>query len=65
MTEFKILLEETLISNELEELIPSQEYSEREKVYMEGYNQALKDIYEDFNVYYEKFMKTYHSFSLN
>jgi hypothetical protein len=65
MTEFKILLEETLISNELEELVPSQEYSEREKIYMEGYNQALKDIYEDFNFYYEKFMKDYHSFSLN
>jgi hypothetical protein len=65
MIEFKILLEETIISNELEELTPSQEYSEREKIYMGGYNQALKDIYEDFNFYYEKSMKNYHSFSLN
>ncbi|MDA8959274.1 hypothetical protein N9F64_00595 [bacterium] len=30
-------------------LIPSREYSEEERVYMRGYNQALEDMLDDYD----------------
>lgn len=65
MLEFKLMLEQIIKDNDLETLIPSQEYSEREIIYMEAYNAALKDIYEEFEEHFNDFMSKYHSFSLN
>lgn len=65
MFEFKLLLEQIIEDNELETLVPSQEYTNKEKIYIEGYNQALKDIHEDFEIHFNDFMQKYHSFSLN
>jgi hypothetical protein len=65
MLEFKLMLEQIIEGNDLERLIPSQEYSEREMIYMEAYNEALKDIYSEFEEHFNEFMSKYHSFSLN
>ena len=46
---FKELLLTTIEDNRLEMLIPSREYSEEERVYMRGYNQALEDMLEDYD----------------
>lgn len=65
MFEFKSLLEEIIEDNDLEMLAPSKDYTHDQQVYMEAYNQALKDIHSEFEEYYQEFMKKYHSFSLN
>jgi|TARA_B110000037_G_scaffold46357_1_gene56728 hypothetical protein len=46
---FKETLLATIEDNRLEMLIPSREYSEEERVYMRGYNQALEDMLDDYN----------------
>ncbi len=46
---FKETLLATIEDNRLEMLIPSREYSEEERVYMRGYNQALEDMLDDFD----------------
>ena len=46
---FKETLLATIEDNRLELLIPSREYSEEERVYMRGYNQALEDMLDDYD----------------
>jgi len=46
---FKETLLATIEDNRLEMLMPSREYSEEERVYMRGYNQALEDMLDDFD----------------
>ena len=43
----------------------SQSRSENERVYMQGYTDALADMLEDFNAEFDVFMKNAHTFSLN
>jgi len=49
MMTFKETLLATIEDNRLEMLIPSREYSEEERVYMRGYNQALEDMLDDYD----------------
>lgn len=65
MVNFKSLLTETLSENQMESLMPSREYTENERVYMQGYNDALSDMLEDFNAEYNEFMKNVFTPSLN
>ena len=65
MKNFKDLLSETLAENQIETLMPSREYSENERVYMQGYNDALADMLEDFNAEFDEFMKHTYTPSLN
>jgi len=65
MKNFKDLLSETLAENQIESLMPSREYSENERVYMQGYNDALNDMLEDFLAEYDEFMKHTYTPSLN
>jgi hypothetical protein len=46
---FKETLLATIEDNRLEMLMPSREYSEEERVYMRGYNQALEDMLDDYD----------------
>ena len=46
---FKETLLATIEDNRLEMLIPSREYSEEERIYMIGYNQALEDMLDDYD----------------
>ena len=65
MNNFKELLQETLADNQMESLVPSREYSEDERIYMRGYNDALRHMLEDFNAEYSEFMKNTYTASLN
>ena len=65
MENFRKLLQETLADNQMEAIIPSREYTENERVYMQGYTDALSDMLEDFNAEFNVFMKNAHTFSLN
>ena len=49
MMTFKETLLATIEDNRLEMLMPSREYTEEERVYMRGYNQALEDMLEDYD----------------
>ncbi len=62
---FKELLLTTIEDNRLEMLIPSREYSEEERVYMRGYNQALEDMLEDYDDDLYTINHNKHTFSLN
>tara|TARA_B110000261_G_C12949997_1_gene304029 strand:+ start:499 stop:693 length:195 start_codon:yes stop_codon:yes gene_type:complete len=46
---FKETLLATIEDNRLEMLMPSREYSEEERIYMRGYNQALEDMLDDYD----------------
>ena len=46
-------------------LMPSREYSEEERVYMRGYNQALEDMLEDYDDDLYTINHNKHTFSLN
>ena len=46
---FKETLLATIEDNRLEMLMPSRDYSEEERVYMRGYNQALEDMLDDYD----------------
>ena len=65
MKNFKELLQETLADNQMESLVPSREYSEDERIYMRGYNDALQHMLEDFNAEYSEFIKNTYTASLN
>ena len=65
MKNFKDLLEETIAENMIESLLPSREYSGNERIYMRGYNAALSDMLEDFNIEFSEFMETTYTQSLN
>ena len=65
MDKFKEILLETIEENRLEMLMPSREYSEEERVYMRGYNQALEDMLEDYDDDLYTINHESHVFSLN
>jgi hypothetical protein len=46
-------------------LMPSREYTEEERVYMRGYNQALEDMLEDYDDDLYTITHNKHTFSLN
>jgi hypothetical protein len=62
---FKELLLATIEDNRLEMLMPSREYSEEERVYMRGYNQALEDMLDDYDDDLYTINHNKHTFSLN
>tara|TARA_B100000497_G_scaffold115191_1_gene138455 strand:- start:404 stop:601 length:198 start_codon:yes stop_codon:yes gene_type:complete len=65
MKNFKEILQQTLADNQIESLIPSREYTENERIYMQGYNEALSDMLEDFNAEYNEFMENINKVHLN
>ena len=65
MVNFKKALSEALADNQIESLMPSREYTQDERIYMQGYTDALADMLEDFNDEFTAFMKNAHTFSLN
>ena len=65
MINFKKLLQETLEDNRIEMLMESREYTEDERVYMRGYNDALNDMLEDFTAEYNEFMENVNKIHLN
>ena len=62
---FKETLLATIEDNRLEILMPSREYSEEERVYMRGYNQALEDMLEDYDDDLYTINHESHAFLLN
>ena len=65
MVNFKKVLSEALADNQIESLMPSREYTENERIYMQGYTDALADMLEDFNAEYNAFMENTYTASLN
>ena len=65
MKNFKELLQQTLADNQMESLMPSREYMENERIYMQGYSDALADMLEDFNDEYSDFLENTYTPSLN
>ena len=65
MKNFKDLLQQTLADNHMESLMPSREYTENERIYMQGYSDALADMLEDFNDEYSDFLENTYTPSLN
>ena len=65
MKNFKELLQQSLADNQIETLIPSREYTQDERIYMQGYTDALADMLEDFNAEYSAFMENTYTASLN
>ena len=65
MKNFKDLLQQTLADNQMETLMPSREYTENERIYMQCYSDALADMLEDFNDEYSDFLENTYTPSLN
>ena len=65
MVNFKELLQQSLADNQMESLMPSREYTENERIYMQGYTDALSDMLEDFNAEYSDFLENTYTASLN
>ena len=65
MVNFKKVLSEALAENQIESLMPSREYTQDERIYMQGYTDALADMLEDFNAEYNAFMENTYTASLN
>lgn len=65
MVNFKKILSESLADNQIETLMPSREYTENERIYMQGYTDALADMLEDFNAEFGEFIKNTYTPSLN
>ena len=65
MANFKQSLLDALEDNRLEMIMPSREYTDNEIIFMRGYNQALKDMIEDYDNDSEDAIKQALTFSLN
>ena len=63
--DFKEYLQQAIEDNHLEMLIPSRERSEEEVLWMRGYQQALEDMFEDYNDDLDKIKREKYTFSLN
>jgi hypothetical protein len=63
--DFKEYLQQAIEDNRLEMLIPSRERSEEEVLWMRGYQQALEDMFEDYNDDLDKIKREKYTFSLN
>ena len=62
---FKQSLIDAIEDNQMEMIMPSREYTDSEIVWMKGYNQALKDMLEDYNNDIEDAIQKSLTFSLN
>jgi hypothetical protein len=65
MASFKQSLLDALEDNRLEMIMPSREYTDNEIIFMRGYNQALKDMLEDYDNDIEDAIQKSLTFSLN
>jgi hypothetical protein len=65
MANFKQSLLDALEDNRIEMIMPSREYTDNEIIFMRGYNQALKDMIEDYDNDIEDAIKQALTFSLN
>jgi hypothetical protein len=65
MANFKQSLLDALEDNRLEMIMPSREYTDNEIIFMRGYNQALKDMLEDYNDDVNEAVKNALTFSIN
>jgi hypothetical protein len=65
MKNFKRLLTQAINENREEVAQPSREYTRDERIYMQGYTDALGDMLGDFNAEYEEFMENTYTPSLN
>jgi hypothetical protein len=65
MKNFKRLLTQAINENRDEVAQPSREYTRDERIYMQGYTDALDDMLGDFNAEYEEFMENTYTPSLN
>ena len=65
MSSFKQSLLDALEDNRLEMIMPSREYTDNEIIFMRGYNQALKDMLEDYDNDIEDAIQKSLTFSLN
>ena len=65
MVNFKKILSESLADNQIETLMTSREYTENERIYMQGHTDALADMLEDFNAEFDEFIKNTYTPSLN
>lgn len=62
---FKQSLIDAIEDNQMEMIMPSREYTDSEIVWMKGYNQALKDMLEDYDNDVEDAIQKSLTFSLN
>ena len=62
---FKQSLIGAIEDNQMEMVMPSREYTDSEIVWMKGYNQALKDMLEDYDNDVEDAIQKSLTFSLN
>ena len=62
---FKQSLIDAIEDNQMEMVMPSREYTDSEIVWMKGYNQALKDMLEDYDNDIEDAIQKSLTFSLN
>ena len=65
MNSFKQTLIDVIEDNKMEMVNPSREYTDKEIVWMRGYNQALQDMLSDFTEDYNKFLEDMIKNSLN
>jgi hypothetical protein len=65
MNSFKQTLIDAIEDNKMEMVNPSREYTDKEIVWMRGYNQALQDMLSDFTEDYNKFLEDMIKNSLN
>ena len=65
MNSFKQTLIDAIEDNKMEMVNPSREYTDKEIVWMRGYNQALSDMLSDFTEDYNKFLEDMIKLNLN
>ncbi|MDA0778484.1 MAG: hypothetical protein O3C19_05405 [Bacteroidetes bacterium] len=56
MENYRKSLTNSIEDNKIELIAPSREYTENEIIWMRGYNQALQDMLEDFDIDFENFL---------
>ena len=56
MENYRKSITDAIEDNKIELLSPSREYTDEEIIWMKGYNQALKDMLDDFDNDFENFL---------